>query len=80
MTNELVEGTAEWVAKCQTYEGGMKPVLLSSYFEGISGVHFGEAHGGYTFCGYAALYLLNKTHLIDESALLVRQFNVELTQ
>lgn len=47
--------------------------VYANLFEGISGVHFGEAHGGYTFCGYAALYLLGETRLIDEAALLVRQ-------
>ncbi|KAL1435268.1 hypothetical protein MTO96_011189 [Rhipicephalus appendiculatus] len=42
-TPSLFEGTAEWVIKCQTYEGG---------FGGVPGM---EAHGGYTFCGFAAL-------------------------
>ena len=30
-----------------------------------------EAHGGYTFCGFAALSLLQKTHLCDARRLLV---------
>ena len=30
-----------------------------------------EAHGGYTFCGFAALVLLNRTDLCDLQALLV---------
>lgn len=46
-TPSLFEGTAEWVVKCQTYEGG---------FGGVPGM---EAHGGYTFCGFAALAFLN---------------------
>lgn len=44
---------------CQTYEGG---------FAGYPGL---EAHGGYTFCGAAALMLLNSLHLCDLKALLV---------
>ena len=30
-----------------------------------------EAHGGYTFCGFAALVLLGKPHLCDVNKLLV---------
>ncbi|KAJ7386804.1 hypothetical protein OS493_006833 [Desmophyllum pertusum] len=52
------EGTAEWIATCQTYEGG---------FSGEPGL---EAHGGYTFCGYAALVLLGKHNVIDNKRLL----------
>ena len=33
-----------------------------------------EAHGGYSFCGLAALVLLGKEHLCDIQALLVRFF------
>ena len=45
---ELFSGTAEWLASCQTYEGGM------------GGEPGNEAHGGYTFCGVAALALLGQ--------------------
>lgn len=31
-----------------------------------------EAHGGYTFCGTAALVILGKEHMLDLKALLVR--------
>lgn len=48
ITPELIEGTAEWLSKCQTFEGG------------FGGVPFDEAHGGYTFCAAAALLLLGK--------------------
>ncbi|CAG9764707.1 unnamed protein product [Ceutorhynchus assimilis] len=58
MTNELVRNTAEWIISCQTYEGG---------FAGCPGM---EAHGGYAFCGLAALVILNKGHLCDNKALL----------
>lgn len=45
---------------CQTYEGG---------FCGVPGM---EAHGGYAFCGLAALFMLQKQHLCDLQSLLVR--------
>ena len=44
--DELTKGTAEWIASCQTYEGG------------IGATPGEEAHGGYTFCGLAAMVLL----------------------
>jgi protein farnesyltransferase subunit beta len=50
----------EFVAACQTYEGGFGPSL------------FQEAHGGYTFCGTAILSILNAMDVIDIPALLVR--------
>jgi protein farnesyltransferase subunit beta len=48
LTDELTEGTAEWLSQCQTFEGG------------FGGVPFDEAHGGYTFCAVAALAILGK--------------------
>lgn len=33
-----------------------------------------EAHGGYAFCGLSALVILQKGHLVDQQALLVRFF------
>ncbi|GMI19952.1 hypothetical protein TeGR_g13305 [Tetraparma gracilis] len=48
LTPELRDGVAEWVARCQTYEGG---------FGGEPG---NEAHGGYAFCAAAALRLLGR--------------------
>ncbi|XP_005106363.1 protein farnesyltransferase subunit beta [Aplysia californica] len=58
MTKELVEGTADFITRCQTYEGG---------FAGFPGM---EAHGGYSFCGIAALVLLGHTERCDVQALL----------
>ncbi|CAG2059160.1 unnamed protein product [Timema podura] len=55
-SNALFEDSAHWI--CQTYEGG---------FSSVPGT---EAHGGYAFCGLAALRLLNKEHLCDMNALL----------
>ncbi|ELU07098.1 hypothetical protein CAPTEDRAFT_168477 [Capitella teleta] len=57
-TKAMFDGTAEWVVSCQTYEGG---------FAGEPGL---EAHGGYSFCGLAALVLLGHERLCDISALL----------
>lgn len=57
-TDTLFEGSARWVIRCQTYEGG---------FGGLPGV---EAHGGYTFCGFSALLLLQSVHLCDTKSLL----------
>lgn len=57
-TDTLFDKTAEWIVSCQTYEGG---------FAGCPGM---EAHGGYSYCGIAALALLNRTKLCDIDALL----------
>ncbi|AFZ79936.1 farnesyltransferase subunit beta, putative [Theileria equi strain WA] len=53
LTPKLVENTAEYISKCQTYEGGIasEPNL--------------EAHAGYTYCGLAALALLGNMDIID---------------
>lgn len=48
---EMFKGTDDWIAKCQTWEGG---------FGGCPGM---EAHGGYTYCGVASLVLLGKTNM-----------------
>ena len=53
LTEEFKEGIAEYIASCQTYEGG---------FGGEPG---NEAHGGYTFCGLAALVILERTDVVD---------------
>ncbi|XP_002735484.1 protein farnesyltransferase subunit beta-like [Saccoglossus kowalevskii] len=57
-TKELFEGSSEWISSCQTYEGG---------FSGMPGM---EAHGGYSFCGYAALVILGRERLCDTKSLL----------
>lgn len=56
---ELFENTVEWITSCQTYEGG------------IGGAPDLEAHGGYTFCGIAALTLLGSTGNLNLKSLLV---------
>ncbi|VDD82502.1 unnamed protein product [Mesocestoides corti] len=55
---ELFDGTAEWIASCQTYEGG------------FGGQPCVEAHGGYSFCAFAALRILQRTDLVDIPRLL----------
>lgn len=59
-TPDMFKDTDEWIAKCQTWEGG---------FGGCPGM---EAHGGYAYCGLAALVLLGKMHMCRLPALLVR--------
>lgn len=56
--SKLFEGTASWVAACQTYEGG---------FGGAPDL---EAHGGYSFCAAAALTILGGEDRCDLKALL----------
>ncbi|KAK2157229.1 hypothetical protein LSH36_195g05038 [Paralvinella palmiformis] len=58
-TKDMFDGTAEWIVRCQTYEGG---------FGGIPGM---EAHGGYAFCALAALVLIDRVHLCDIKGLLM---------
>lgn len=59
-TPDMFKDTAEWIAKCQTWEGG---------FGGCPGM---EAHGGYAYCALAALVMLGKTELCHLPELLVR--------
>lgn len=61
-SNELFKNSGEWIANCQTYEGG---------FAGCPDM---EAHGGYAFCGLAAIVLLNKEYLLDIKSFLVGGF------
>jgi protein farnesyltransferase subunit beta len=48
----------EFIRRCQTYEGG------------LGGTPYNEAHGGYTFCGVAALALVDQLNCLDTDALL----------
>ncbi|KAJ1626973.1 farnesyltransferase subunit beta-like protein [Pavlovales sp. CCMP2436] len=58
LSEELTSGTADWISQCQTYEGGLG---------GEPGL---EAHGGYTFCGAAALSLLGRLDALKPGPLL----------
>ena len=65
----LTEGLAQYVISCQTYEGG------------FGGEPWSEAHGGYTFCAIAALYLLGHFNPDSKSSTGNQQLDIEsLTQ
>eukprot|EP00195_Chlamydomonas_chlamydogama_P014941 CAMPEP_0202909804 /NCGR_PEP_ID=MMETSP1392-20130828/50321_1 /ASSEMBLY_ACC=CAM_ASM_000868 /TAXON_ID=225041 /ORGANISM="Chlamydomonas chlamydogama, Strain SAG 11-48b" /LENGTH=548 /DNA_ID=CAMNT_0049599673 /DNA_START=13 /DNA_END=1659 /DNA_ORIENTATION=- len=51
-------GMVEYIRRCQTYEGG------------LGGEPSNEAHGGYSFCGVAALALLGRLDALDLPRLL----------
>merc|ERR1712232_411885 len=53
LTDELIDGVAAYVGSCQTFEGGIA---------GEAGL---EAHGGYTYCGLAALCIIGKADALD---------------
>lgn len=55
---ELAKGVGNYIARCQTYEGG------------IAGEPGSEAHGGYTFCGLATVILINEVERLDLPKLL----------
>ncbi|KAL1743660.1 terpenoid cyclases/protein prenyltransferase alpha-alpha toroid [Schizophyllum fasciatum] len=66
-TPELVEGTASFIASCQTYEGGFSSASQPYFSTGPDGYPtllasprppLGEAHGGYTFCALASWVIL----------------------
>ena len=56
LDESLTDGVAEYVKRCQTYEGG------------IAGEPGMEAHGGYNYCGLAALAILGRVDAIDVDA------------
>lgn len=58
ITDELSEGVAEYISRCQTFEGG------------IAGEMGLEAHGGYSYCGLSALCIIGKADALDLHAFL----------
>ena len=58
LSDELTEGVGEYIAECQTYEGGIGSDINR------------EAHGGYTYCGVAALAILNRLNLLNLHSLI----------
>ncbi|PCH39083.1 terpenoid cyclases/Protein prenyltransferase [Wolfiporia cocos MD-104 SS10] len=69
MTPELLSGIPEFIASCQTFEGGFGNASFSewafqsdgssvSYDPSAPRPVIGEAHGGYTFCAAASWVLL----------------------
>ncbi|XP_023321820.1 protein farnesyltransferase subunit beta, partial [Eurytemora carolleeae] len=65
-SSSLFAKTEEWLLRCQTYEGG---------FGGVPGM---EAHGGYTFCGLAALIIMGKESLCNTENLLLWAVNKQM--
>jgi len=65
-SSDLFLNTDQWLLRCQTYEGG---------FGGTPGM---EAHGGYTFCGLAALMLMGKETLCNIDNLLLWAANKQM--
>ena len=63
---ELTAGMGDFIASCQTYEGG------------ISWNPYGEAHAGYTFCGLASMILLGEAHKLDMNRLIEWTTNRQL--
>ncbi|CAI0455324.1 unnamed protein product [Linum tenue] len=58
LDDELAKGVGNYILSCQTYEGG------------IAGEPGSEAHGGYTFCGLAAMILINQANRLDLASLI----------
>ncbi|CAK8533620.1 unnamed protein product [Lathyrus sativus] len=58
MDDELIKNVGDFILSCQTYEGG------------IAGEPGSEAHGGYTFCGLAAMVLIGEVNRLDLPRLL----------
>ncbi|KAJ3197158.1 hypothetical protein HK101_005675 [Irineochytrium annulatum] len=58
LSPDLSANVGEFVARCQTYEGG------------IGSSPRVEAHGGYTFCGLAAAEIVGGAELMDLEALM----------
>ncbi|KAK7365160.1 hypothetical protein VNO80_13998 [Phaseolus coccineus] len=53
LDDELIQNVGDYILSCQTYEGG------------IGGEPGSEAHGGYTFCGLAAMILIGEANRLD---------------
>ncbi|KAI3452423.1 hypothetical protein Pfo_009088 [Paulownia fortunei] len=53
LDDRLIQNVGDYIVSCQTYEGG------------IAGEPGSEAHGGYAFCGLAAMVLINEVNRLD---------------
>ncbi|GAA5859481.1 hypothetical protein JCM1840_004634 [Sporobolomyces johnsonii] len=58
LTPELARRTPEFIASCQTYEGGLASSAHPFAGELGAAAPLGEAHGGYTFCAAASWSML----------------------
>ena len=70
----MFSNSAKWISSLVTVVGYISVILLFScqtYEGGFSAVPGTEAHGGYSFCGFAALVLLQESSLCDIYRLLV---------
>ena len=67
LDDELIEGVAEHIKLCQTFEGGLGPEP------------FVEAHGGYNFCGIATLIMLKRLDIINMDKQLRWLVNKQMT-
>lgn len=65
-SRDLFARTDQWLLRCQTYEGG---------FGGVPGM---EAHGGYSFCGLAAMMLMKREKLLNIDNLLLWGVNRQM--
>ncbi|MBW0567587.1 hypothetical protein O181_107302 [Austropuccinia psidii MF-1] len=76
LTPDLVAEIPQYLASCQTYEGGMTTTAIrtpnslstqhQSTFNPIA-IPLGEAHGGYAFCAFAAHVLLQSVPSVSGS-------------
>ncbi|KAH9956376.1 terpenoid cyclases/Protein prenyltransferase [Lactifluus volemus] len=74
VTPELIDGTAAFIASCQTYEGGFSSASHPQFIDGVLAAQrpsLGEAHGGYTFCALASWVFLHPYLATDYEALRV---------
>lgn len=53
LTPDLVRNTANFLASCQTYEGGLASTA-HTFLSSAASAPLGEAHGGYAFCAVAS--------------------------
>lgn len=60
LTPELTEAAANFIASCQTYEGGLAAAAFSATaaWPDAPSAPLGEAHGGYAFCAAASWAML----------------------
>ncbi|KAK4056940.1 CAAX farnesyltransferase (FTase) subunit beta [Microbotryomycetes sp. JL221] len=57
LTPELAHNTSQFIASCQTYEGGLASSAAATDVD-MPSPPLGEAHGGYAFCAVASYAML----------------------
>ena len=67
-TKPIIYTSSEHPASC--LETPYKCHLMQTYEGGLGGEPGNEAHGGYTYCGLAALMLAGSTHVLHLPRLL----------